>query len=99
MFFSNKKYESININEINNIDKPNIIDVRTKEEYQSGALKNAKNIDMNALIINPSNYLKKDEKYYVYCASGMRSASVCKALEKDGYDVVNLSGGIMQYKG
>lgn len=95
MFFK-AKYEKMNINDVEKLDSPNIIDVRTKEEYATGHLPKAKNIEMNSLLINPSHFLNKDEKYYIYCQSGGRSSMTCSGLQKEGYDVCDL-GGIMSY--
>lgn len=93
-----KKYDSININEIKNINKTSIIDVRTKEEFQQQNIKGSKNIELQILLNNPEKYLAKDKKYYMMCASGMRSKQACNILYKLGYNVTNLKGGIMSYK-
>ena len=98
MFFFKKNYESIDINELPQVEKNQLIDVRTKIEYQQGSLKNARHVEMNELLNNPEKYLSKEKKYYLFCASGARSASVCNILSKQDYVLVNLKGGIMSHR-
>ena len=35
-----------------------------------------------------------DSLYYVICKSGMRSARACQFLEEQGYEVINVQGGM-----
>lgn len=98
MFFK-KNYETLDVNEIDSIERPNVIDVRSKLEYQSMPSKKTKNVPLQSLLLNPAHYLDKDKKYYILCLSGARSASACLQLSKDGYDVVNLKGGFDGYRG
>lgn len=100
MFGFGTKTESINVNEIDSlIGKVKIIDVREKYECDRGMLKTAKNIPVNTILDNPEKYLKTEETYYIICHSGARSARVCKNLDKSGYKVVNVKGGMMGYSG
>lgn len=80
------------------LDILNIIDIRDQYMYNLGNIKNSRNIPMNFLIMNPENYLNKDETYYIYCDSGNRSKRTCLILESKGYDVVNILGGYNGYK-
>lgn len=43
--------------------------------------------------------LPADRKIAVYCRSGRRSANACRQLAAEGYQVVNLKGGIMAWTG
>ncbi|MDF9867795.1 rhodanese-related sulfurtransferase [Bacilli bacterium PM5-3] len=97
MFLFKKNYETIDINELKNLDAPNIIDIRTKEECSIGKIKGSKNIEMNDLLSNPKKYLNNDEKYYLYCATGARSKMTCVKLASLGYKVID-SGGYFKYK-
>jgi rhodanese-related sulfurtransferase len=66
-----------------------IIDVRTKGEFQSGHIKGAVNIPLDSLKNNLSK-LKKDRPVITCCASGMRSASAKGLLKANGFvDVYN----------
>ena len=47
--------------------------------------------------MSPEKYLKKDEKYYIYCALGMKSPKLCNKLSNLGYNVVNILGGYNEY--
>ena len=42
------------------------------------------------LILNHSKYLNKDQKYYVWCRGGIKSAKVVTELLKYGYDAVRV---------
>lgn len=94
MFFT-KNYDEINVTELNDMldGDVKLIDVREVGEYQMFHIKGAKNIPMGNVMNSPESYLNKDEKYYMVCQSGARSASVCGVLSKQGYDVVNVAGG------
>ena len=52
-----------------------LVDVRTPEEFEQGALPNAVNISVTALDFPfEINQLDKDEPILIYCKSGGRSA-------------------------
>lgn len=89
--------KSININEVKNLNKDYCIDVREVEEYNNLSIPGIKNIPLLTLISNPSDYLNKEDTYYIMCHSGNRSQKACLMLENQGYEVVNLAGGIMGY--
>lgn len=95
---SNAKIVDVNdIDElIGNID---LIDIREPYEYQGGSIKTAKNIPMETLIEDSERYLEKDKQYYILCRSGARSARTCSELRKKGYDVIDVAGGVMSYRG
>lgn len=92
--------KTIHVNELEElIGKVDIIDIREPYEVKAKALKTAKNIPMGQLINTPSKYLIKDKTYYIMCQSGGRSSNTCKILRKEGYDVINIAGGIGAYMG
>ena len=98
--FKKSNIGSINVREIDSlIGNINLIDVREKYEFKARSLKTAKNIPLGTLISRPNNFLKKENKYYLICQSGARSKRASKALAKEGYDVVNVAGGMMSYSG
>lgn len=99
-FFRNDNSKMINVNDLDDlIGEISIIDIREPYEFKGGSLKGAKNIPMNTLLNNPSKYLNKDNTYYIVCLSGARSKMTCKALVQQGFDVINVSGGIGSYVG
>ena len=65
-----------------------IVDVRTKEEYETGHVKGAINIPHYE--INEKIDLDKSKTIMVYCKSGTRSAIAYEALKELGYKVVDL---------
>lgn len=74
-----------------------IIDVRTKAEFQQGHIKGAVNIPLN----NLSNHyarMKKDAPIITCCASGMRSAQAKSILAANGFTRVYNGGGWMALK-
>lgn len=81
------------------IGQANIVDIREPYECARGMLQGAKNIPMNLLMMDPDNYLKKDESYYIICLSGGRSGRVTQLLKQRGFNVVNVIGGMMGYSG
>ncbi len=92
--------KAIHVNDIDAlIGSVNLIDIREPYEFRSGSLKTAKNIPMGTLLNNPGKYLKQDQKYYIVCQSGGRSASAVRMLTQAGYDVVNVVGGVGSYVG
>lgn len=90
----------INVNDIDNfIGKIELIDIREPYEYSGGTIKTAKNIPMGTVLNEPEKYLSKDKEYYIMCQSGGRSARTCDSLTRQGYNVVNVSGGMGSYVG
>jgi phage shock protein E len=71
-----------------------IIDVRTKGEYQGGHIRGAVNIPLQMLSVN-LNKIKKDKPVITCCASGMRSASAKSMLKSNGFTEVYNGGGWM----
>ena len=82
--------------------EPNVflIDVRTPEEYAEGHLRGASNIDWKApdFLEQVASACPKETRVAVYCRTGRRSAEAAKALSKAGYDVTNLTGGIVGWQ-
>ncbi len=81
--------------------QPQLLDVRTAEEFQNGYIKNALQADWTnkAEFETRVKYLDKDKPLLVYCASGIRSAQAMKWLQQNGFkNVENLNGGIRAWK-
>lgn len=98
--FSKGTSKVMNINDIDQLPKnAELIDIREPSELRSGSLKSAKNIPMDMLLSSPEQYLKQDTTYYIFCQSGARSSRTASYLSRQGYDIVNLSGGIGSYVG
>ena len=90
----------IHVNEIDPfIGNIELIDIREPYEFQGGSIRTAKNIPMGTLMNNPEKYLLQGKTYYLMCQSGARSARTCNVLLKQGFDVINVSGGMGSYVG
>ena len=79
-----------------------VLDVRTEDEFESGHIPNALNIDlrMGSGFIDEVNALDKNKSYYVYCRSGARSAQAVQVMRDLGFsETYNLIGGILEWEG
>lgn len=91
--------KEINVNEIDRIVDPIVIDVREDYELEeTGTIKGAIHIPMNE-VPNRLNEITKEREIYILCRSGVRSYNVAKYLNELGYEAINLGGGIIDYKG
>lgn len=77
-----------------------LIDVRSADEYNDGALLNAININYNDdQFQSKIKKLDVNKTYFVYCLSGGRSASAVSYMRDNGFkNVYELKGGIMAWK-
>ncbi len=76
-----------------------VLDVRTKEEFDTGHIKNAILIpDTDIEKIAPEKLKNKDAKILVYCRSGRRSEIAAKKLIEMGYQNIIDFGGIVDWK-
>jgi|TARA_B100001059_G_scaffold116705_1_gene116983 phage shock protein E len=70
-----------------------VIDVRTLNEWNSGHLESAINIEWQNITSIQSN-IPKNEEIYLYCRSGNRSGKATKILLDAGYTNVINAGSI-----
>lgn len=77
-----------------------VIDVRTPEEFASGHIPNARNIDIKEDSFNKKiAELDIDENYIINCQMGGRSSRATARMEEIGFkNVKNLIGGITAWK-
>jgi len=80
-------------------ENPQLLDVRTPEEFSEGHLKGALNYNMGSSDFeNKITSLDKKRPVLVYCLSGGRSSSAAELLSEKGFsEVYNLAGGIMKW--
>lgn len=78
------------------ISKPIILDIRELFEYQICKIPDSLHLPMNDLLRNYKTLLQKNEQYFIICHTGKRSYFVTDYLTKEGYNVVNVLGGIAQ---
>lgn len=98
-----KNYKDADVNEFARLmASPDVVllDVRTAAEYAEDHLSGAVNIDQGQgdFIAKAKAMLPADKKIAVYCRSGRRSANAAQRLAAEGYQCVNLKGGIMAWK-
>lgn len=77
--------------------KPFVLDARRKAEFVDGHLPGATNIAHTRLLSRLSE-MPKDRPILVNCRSGARSAPACSLLQRHGYQVTNLAGGMLAWE-
>lgn len=85
-----------------------IIDIRTEAEWkETGIIKDSilltfydeqGNYDPKKFLTEVKTLVKKGEKVAIICRSGSRSIPVANYLGKQGYESINLKGGIISLK-
>ena len=76
-----------------------ILDARETEEYNTSHLKNAQLVGYNKFKLKKTlKTLPKNKPIVVYCSIGYRSEKIAEKLQKKGYQVYNLYGGIFDWK-
>jgi rhodanese-related sulfurtransferase len=93
---------NLNVSEFSQkITEPDVIilDVRTPEEFASGHIEGALNIDFNGGdFANEITRLNPSDNYAIYCRSGSRSGQAASIMHKAGFhDVSNLNGGVIDW--
>lgn len=96
-------FANVNVDEFQSIiADPNVqlLDVRTREEYDEGHIAAAKLVDVNdsAFVEKAMAVLNKQRPVAVYCRSGRRSARAASLLVEQGFEVTNLNGGVIAWK-
>ena len=71
-----------------------IVDVRTKAEFDSGNIPGSKNIPLQ-ILGTQLNKFDKNKPVITCCASGMRSATAKGILKSNGFKEVHNGGGWM----
>lgn len=78
-------------------DGAQLIDVRESNEWKSGHAPGAKHIPLGSLE-GRLKTIARERPVMVMCQSGMRSAQAAKILSSEGFDVSNVSGGMVAWK-
>ena len=85
-----------------NTDNPNFIllDVRTPQEFSTGHIKGALNINFSAPdFASKIDELDKSATYLVYCKVGGRSSKAMQVMQEKGFKkVFNIEGGIDKWQ-
>jgi rhodanese-related sulfurtransferase len=100
-FFKRTNVPQIDVQEANkrlkNDKKVIIVDVRQPNETKSGVVPGAKLIPLSE-IGSRMNELPLDKPILTICQSSHRSPFAARKLAKAGYDVTNVSGGMMAWR-
>ncbi len=77
-----------------------LIDVRTKAEFEEGHLQDALNIDvLQTNFITEAEKLNLEKPVYLYCRSGKRSAKAALILKDVGFkEIYDLQGGYLNWE-
>lgn len=76
-----------------------LVDVREDDEWQAGHAPNAIHVAMGTVPDNLDALPDTDEAVPVICRSGGRSDRVVQWLVQQGFDVVNVDGGMRAWAG
>lgn len=84
---------------INTTQNPQILDVRTPEEFNSDHIENAKNVDwLGDSFVKDSEKYDKTKPVFAYCKSGSRSKKATEKLEELGFqNIYELEGGFLKW--
>ncbi|MEY2460668.1 MAG: hypothetical protein QOG30_2498 [Acidimicrobiaceae bacterium] len=69
-----------------------LVDVREPDEYENFHVPGARLIPL-ADVPERIEEIPDDQRVYVICATGARSARAVEFLNRQGYDTVNVAGG------
>lgn len=86
-----------NINVTDLADDAVILDVREQDEWDAGHAPNAVHIPMSELPSRTGD-LPEDEPLPVVCRAGGRSLRSAAWLEGQGYNVINVDGGMQAWQ-
>jgi len=100
---TNPEIKNISVQEMQELlkmDDVQLVDVRTPEEFHSGFIANAENMDYFSPSFDEEiKKLDKERPVVLYCKSGNRSyKSSVKLLELGFHKIYNLDGGIVKWQ-
>jgi rhodanese-related sulfurtransferase len=76
----------------------NLIDVREVDEVATGKISGVVNIPLGLLEFR-MHELDKTKEYIMICRSGGRSSLASQFLESQGFNVINMIGGMLAWEG
>lgn len=75
-----------------------LLDVREQNEYDEERIPGAQLLPLSELSARFEDDLPQGREIVAQCRSGKRSAQATHFLRAQGYDVVNMTGGILAWK-
>ena len=99
---SQTSFESVDVDEFKKVipqENAQLLDVRTEQEFNEGHIANALNVDVKQdnFMEQAKEVLNSEKVIAVYCRSGRRSADAAARLSKEGFQVIDLKGGIIAW--
>lgn len=99
---SQTSFESVDVDEFKRVitqENVQLLDVRTEQEFNEGHIANALNVDVKQdnFMEQAKEVLNSEKVIAVYCRSGRRSADAAARLSKEGFQVIDLKGGIIAW--
>ena len=88
---------SIDTRELAAVEGATVIDVREPFEYTGGHAPDARNVPLSELVARVAE-IPRDQRVYIICESGGRSAQATEWLEAQGVDAVNVLGGTSAWR-
>ena len=83
---------------INKGNELNLIDVREDDEVAEGKIPGIIHIPLGS-VESRMDELDKSKEYIMVCRSGGRSGRATEFLESQGYQVMNMQGGMLAWEG
>ncbi|MHA6484301.1 rhodanese-like domain-containing protein [Paenibacillus sp. strain BS8-2] len=77
----------------------NLIDVREPDEWEDGHVREARSIPLSQFQARANEVHDVEGEVIFICRSGGRSGRVCEYLASQGFDVVNVAGGMLAWQG
>lgn len=75
-----------------------LIDVREDEEVANGIIEGALHIPLKQ-IPNATDSLDRSKEYILICRSGGRSMQAALYMKEQGFNVTNMTGGMLDWRG
>lgn len=82
---------------VKNNEDVSIIDVREEEEVAQGKISGATHIPLGELP-DRLDEIDQSKEHILVCRSGGRSGKAYQLLDKEGYNVRNMTGGMLEWK-
>lgn len=71
-----------------------LIDVREQSEWDAGHAASAQHLPASTLLQNLEQLPEDDADLYIVCRTGGRSFQVAQWLNANGFDAINVAGGM-----
>jgi rhodanese-related sulfurtransferase len=75
-----------------------LVDVRTESEYEAGHIEGAELVPVDGIATVAEEW-DRDRPIVLYCATGARSSDAARVLEGMGFEVYDLTAGVVAWDG